>query len=263
VGITFDLSLLFGYAAGGGLIALIGTTPALIANAASFVLSAILLSNIPAARLRPTDGALVRVRDGWRALVDDPFIRRFFVGYTVVAGCAMVGESLVAIYALEVLRRGAGLSGLLAAAIPVGAILVTVASRSRGTETAKIRRASEIALLGSLAALPIFVAGADLPLILLGFAGIGALNASRIPAIEVAVLRLDDRMRGPSFSIIQGFVLGSQAMCAALGGLVARTVGVRQAIVISLIISATVGLWGTLRPPHEIRHAVRTTTTPR
>jgi len=81
----------------------------------------------------------VRVRDGWFGLVDDPFVRRFFTGYMWVGACAVVGESLVAVYAIEVLRRDASTSGLLAAAIPAGAILGTILGRSSGDDTHKLR----------------------------------------------------------------------------------------------------------------------------
>jgi predicted MFS family arabinose efflux permease len=259
--ITFDSSVLFGYAVGGGLLAVTGARAALLLNACSFLLSATLLSGIAAAKRSPDPGPPVRVRDGWFALVDDPFIRRFFVGYLYVGACAVVGESLVALYALDVLHRQAGISGLLAAAIPAGAILATVLARTESDDTSKLRRASEIALIGSFIGIATFMAAPGIPLILLAFAAIGALNASRIPANEVTVLRLEDRMRAPTFAVLNGFLLGSQAIAAGLGGLVARSIGVRQTIVLSLAISGVVGLWGTLRPPHEIRHRIRSATT--
>jgi hypothetical protein len=202
------------------------------------------------------------VRDGWFALVDDPFIRRFFVGYMYVGACAVVAESLVALYALKVLHDEAGVSGLLAAAIPLGAIVATVAARTRADDVAKVRRASEVALLGSIAGIAVFVTAPGLPVILLGFAAVGALNASRVPANEVAVLRLEDRMRAPTFAVLNGFLLGSQAIAAALGGLIASAIGVRKTIVVALVVSAVVGLWGTLKPPHEIRHRIGSTTRP-
>lgn len=261
--ITFDMSVLFGYAIGGGLLTFVGARPALFMNACSFLISAALLSRIPAARRSPPDGPPVRVRDGWHALVDDPFIRRFFVGYLYVGACAVVGESLVVLYAIQVLQRDAGTSGLLAAAIPLGAIFATVLARAHGDDTAKMRRASEVAFLGSVVGIAAFFVAPGLPAILIGFAAIGSLNASRIPANEVTVLRLEDRMRAPTFAVLNGFLLGSQALAAGLGGLVARSIGVRQTIVISLVISGIVGLWGTLRPPHEIRHRIGMSTTPR
>lgn len=261
--ITFDSAVMLGYAVGGGLIALVGATTALALNACSFVVSAALLSQISAARHSPDGGIPVRISDGWHSLVDDPFIRRFFVGYLYVGACAVVAESLVALYAIQVLHRAAGISGLLAAAIPAGAILATIIARSHGDDTAKLRRASEVALLGAVIGLAFFVTGPGIPMILIGFAAVGALNASRVPANEVTVLRLDDRMRGPTFAVLNGFLLGSQAIAAGLGGLLARSIGVRQTIVVSLVIAGVVGLWGTLRPPHEIRHRTRSTTTPR
>jgi MFS family permease len=203
------------------------------------------------------------VRDGWRTIVDDPFIRRFFVSYTIVGACAVVGESLVALYALQVLIEDAGASGLLAAAIPVGAIVAAVLARSRSDDTGKLRRASAVAFLGSVCGIAVFASAPEIPVVLLGFAAIGALNASRIPANEVSVIRMDDRVRGPAITVLNGFMLGGQAIAAGLGGLIARSIGVRQTIVLSLAVSAVVGAWGTLRPPHELRHARRSTTTPR
>lgn len=261
--VTFDMSVLFGYAAGGGLLAVVGARPALLMNAGSFLISATLLNRIAAARETPAIGVPVRVRDGWHALVDDPLIRRFFVGYTVVGACAVVGESLVALYALQVLARDAGVSGLLAAALPVGAILGTILARTHGDDADKLRRSSELALLGSLVGLCIFVTAPRVPIILIGFMGVGALNASRVPGTEVAALRLEDRMRAPTFAVLNGFLLGSQAIAAGLGGLLARSIGVRQTIVVSLLVSTTVGVWGIVRPAHEIRHRIRSSTPPR
>ena len=80
---------------------------------------------------------------------------------------------------------------------------------------------------------------------------------------EVAVIRMDDRVRGPAIAVLNGFMLGGQAIAAGFGGLIARSIGVRQTIVFSLLVSTVVGAWGTLRPPHEMRHAMRTSMTPR
>ena len=56
VSITFDMSVLFGYAVGGGMIALVGARTALMLNAISFLLSAMLLLGINAARNKPIEG---------------------------------------------------------------------------------------------------------------------------------------------------------------------------------------------------------------
>jgi MFS family permease len=257
--ITFDLSVLGGYAAGGLLLTFIGPRTALLINSMSFVISALLLVRIAVARLPIERGAEIRVRDGWRAVVDDPFVRRFFVTFTFTGACAVVAESLVAVYALQVLNDSASVSGLLATAIPIGAIGATVFARPRGgSDTSKLRRASLIALVGAVVGMILFASAPDLPLVLLAFAAVGALNASRVPANEVAVIRMEDRVRGPAITVMNGFVLGSQALAAATGGLIARAIGVRQTIIVSLIVAAAIGVWGTLSPPHELRHARRT-----
>lgn len=260
--ITFDMSVLFGYAAGGVLIAVVGARTAVLINALSFLVSLALLIRIPSSRRNPVEGTPIGLRDAWRALIDDPFVRRLFVGYTFVGACAVVGESLVAVYGLKVLTSAASTTGLLAAAIPAGAIVATILSRGGGTDTDKLRRSSEVALLGSLVGFAAFVTAPGMPAILIGFAGIGALNASRVPGNEVAALRLDDGVRVPAFAVINGFLLGSQALAAAGGGVLARVIGVRQMIVVSLVVAGIVGLWGTLRPPHELRHSIKSSTTP-
>jgi hypothetical protein len=56
---------------------------------------------------------------------------------------------------------------------------------------------------------------------------------------------------------MNGFVLGSQAVAAAAGGLLARSIGVRQTIVLSLVLSSLIGAWGFVVPPYEPRHAAR------
>jgi len=261
VSITFDSSVLFGYAVGGALIAAVGAQTALFMNASSFIISALLLLRIPSAHRNPIEGPPVRVRDGWHSLVDDPFVRRFFTAFMWVGACAVVGESIVALYAIDELHREAAVSGLLAAAIPLGGIIGTVLGRSHGDHSAKLRVASVVALVGSVIGVAVFAVGPSMPGILIGFAAIGALNASRVPANEVAVVRLDDRVRVPTFAVLNGFLLGSQAIAAALGGLIARSIGVRETILLSLVISGIVGIWGSVRPPHEIRHRVGTTTT--
>jgi predicted MFS family arabinose efflux permease len=261
--VTFDGAVLFGYAAGGGLIASVGARPALLINAASFLVSALLLNYIPAARQRGSETDHPTVRDAWNAVFDDPFVRRFVTSFTVVGSAAVVAESLVAIYAIEELHSEAGVSGLLAAAIPVGAIAATVIGRSGGDDRAKLRVASAVALVGAIAGIIGFAIGPSLPLVLAPFAAVGALNASRVPANEVAGLRLEDRMRAPANSVINGFLLGSQAVAAAGGGLLAKLIGIRSTIVFALVLAGLVGAWGVLRPPHEIRHRVGVPTTQR
>jgi predicted MFS family arabinose efflux permease len=255
--ITFDTSVLFGYAVGGALVALVGTHGTLLINSLSFVVSALLLLRIPTVNApNIPEGMTVTLQDGWRALIDEPYVRRFFLSFTVVGACAVAAESLVAVYGLDELGIGPTQTGLLAAAMPAGAILAVVFARSRGTDAAKLRRAADMVAVGSVTAMFMFAIGPAMPVILIGFAAVGLLNASRVPANEVAVLRIDDAVRIPAFSILDGFLLGSQALAAALGGLFAREVGLRPTLVAAMAIAVVAGATSIMKPPREPpRHA--------
>jgi predicted MFS family arabinose efflux permease len=255
--LTFELGLLVGYAAGGGLASAFGPKTALLINASSFVASALLLRRMSVGRSAAAADAPTRVKDGWRAVTNDPFVRRFLLTYGVIGASAIVGEALVVPYAVDELNGGPGQAGLLAAAIPCGAIVATVLTRSRGTDTEKLRRASVVALAGAVVAIVFFTMGPPLPTVLIAFAAVGAMLASRVPANEVSGLRIPDRVRGSAFTIIQGFLLGGQAVAAAIGGVLARWIGIRQTLVAFLVIAALVSVWGSTLPPTESRHATR------
>ena len=254
--LTFELGLLVGYAAGGGLASAFGPKTALLINASSFIASALLLRRMSVGRTAAAD-APTKVKDGWRAVTSDPFVRRFLLTYGVIGASAIVGEALVVPYAVDELNGGPGQAGLLAAAIPCGAIIATVLTRSRGTDTDKLRRASVVALAGAVVAILFFTIGPPLPTVLIAFAAVGAMLASRVPANEVSGLRIPDRVRGSAFTIIQGFLLGGQALAAAVGGVLARWIGIRETLVAFLVIAALVSVWGSTLPPTESRHAAR------
>jgi predicted MFS family arabinose efflux permease len=257
--LTFELGLLVGYAAGGGLASAFGPRTALLINACSFIVSALLLRqmSVGSASAAADDEPPPRVKDGWRVVAGDPFVRRFLLTYGVIGACAIVGEALVVPYAVNELDGGPGQAGLLAAAIPCGAIVATILSRSRGNDTKKLRRASLVALVGAVTAIVFFAMGPSSPLVLVPFAAVGAMLASRVPANEVAGLRIPDRVRGSAFMIIQGFLLGGRAAAAALGGVLARWIGIRSTLVLFLGVAALVSAWGSTLPPFEGRHATR------
>jgi predicted MFS family arabinose efflux permease len=254
--ITFQASVLVGYAAGGGLAATIGPRAALLVNAASFALSAAMFARMRVGRDRPLPEARpIRLGDGWRAIVEDPYVRRFLVTCTAVGSCTVVGQSLVAVYAPDEFGAGPSTVGVLAAAMPLGAIAATVVSRGSGSDTRQLERASVVALVGALAGGLLFVVGTSLAIAFAGFAMIGVANASVVPGNEVAVLRLPDRCRATAISIVQGFMMGSQALAAALGGLIARSAGARTTIASALAAATVVSAWGALLPPRQLRHA--------
>src|SRR5581483_3339044 len=108
--------------------------------------------------------------------------------------------------------------------------------------------------IGSAAAAILFALGPDWPWAIACFAAVGVFNSSIVPANEVTNLRLDERNRAASFSILVGAIVGSQALGAAIGGIAARAWGVRQAVLAAMVLAWLVSTTALLRVPRG-RHA--------
>ncbi len=65
---------------------------------------------------------------------------------------------------------------------------------------------------------------------------------SSIPANAAAGRRVPDEVRSSTFAILQGFVLGSQALGALLGGVAADIWGVRETVVVAAAATALSGV---------------------
>jgi hypothetical protein len=259
--LTFEAMLLVGYLSGGGLSALLSPEGALALNAATFVASAAVLLGMRAGR---TPAASVEeptgVRAGLRAVFGEPFVRRYTISYSIVGACAIVGEALAAAYAREELvsptaddvsRTVAGLAGLLAAAVPLGVIVATLALPKRADDTGAMRLAGTVALIGTLGALVGFLLDPSMPFVLLPYAMLGVVFASRIPGNQVAGLRIPDPVRASAFGILNGLMMTAMGLAALLGGALGDRIGVRMACVAFLAVGTAVALQAAVAPPRD------------
>jgi len=260
--LTGELMLLVGFLGGGSLSALISPQGAVLVNAATFLLSALVLVRLRLGREAAADAEdRPGVRAGLRAVFGEPFVRRFTVSYTVAGACAIVGEALAASFASEELVGGysaadaetatAALAGVLTAAVPVGVILTTLVLPKGRDDTASMRIAGVVATIGSVAAIALFLLDPGMPAVLLPFAALGIVFASRIPANQVAGLRIPDAVRASAFGILAGLMLASQGLAALLGGVVADQIGVRMACVAFLVVGTMVSVYSAVAPPRE------------
>jgi MFS family permease len=264
--ITGELMLLVGFLAGGGLAALISPEGAILVNSASFVLSALVLLRLRLGR----EGAAGEVRPGLRAglrvVFGDPFVRRFTLAYTLAGACAIVGEALAASYAAEELvgrysaaraeTMTAAFAGLLTAAVPVGVIVTAVLMPKGADDTSSMRIAGIVAVVGSVAAMALFILDLPMPLVLLAYAALGTIFASRIPANQVAGLRIPDEVRASAFGVLAGIMLAAQGLAALLGGVAADRIGVRMACIVFLVPAIGVSLYSAISPPREASTSV-------
>ena len=234
--ITYQAVLVLGYMAGGGLVALVGARAALMINAATFLLSGLLLLALREGRAsRPDSRMGASLREAVRMLTGDPFLRRAAILTTTASGAAIVGEALVAVYVREHLRTGTGSVGLLAAMVPIGTIIASASVPRHGEIPRLLRASAVVVVLGGTGAAIGFLLEPGIVGSALSYASLGAVFAVVIPAYSFVGPRLPAHIRGTAFSVLQGTLLGGQALGALVGGALAAVVGAPAATGFALL----------------------------
>lgn len=260
-GISVQSSLVLGYAIGGLLLTVVEPEAAIAINAASFLVSAIVLLGLrhtAAARPAGVRSTVKRsLGDGATALFGDRMVRRALVIVSVTGALGTVDEALVVPYAARI-GLGEGALGLLAAAVPVGALLATAAI-STGTRDHHVllRNAAWCATLTAALAAPLFWFEASGAMAFLAFTVAGGIFAVSIPTNIVIGMRLGRDTRASAMGIAVGLLMGSQALGAAVGGFAASVVGPPRAIAGALTAAVAFGLWSALTTPTEAKHLMR------
>jgi MFS family permease len=246
--ITDQVALLLGYVAGGGLTALLGARGALLANASTFLLSALLVARVAAGRQRPglAARAVDSLRAGLDAILTDRRVRIVAACCCAISGITMAAESLAVAYADEVLGRGdGGQAGFLAAAVPVGTILVSTIVPFRPDHRGAIARIGIVGVATALGAAALFAVDLGTPWVLGAFAAVGGVFATGIYANTVFGAALPEASRASSFGVLQALFTATQALGAVAGGIGAELIGVRETCVVALVASGSVAvvLW--------------------
>jgi len=229
-GITEDVSVAAGYLAGGALVALLGAHAALLCNAASFALSALLLARLPSAapaRVAAQPGGLSAAA---RALLADPVVVR---AAGLVTAAMLAATGLVAMSAplvIRELRRGPGAVGVLVAVAMVVSMVMTAVVIEDRPAAVLLRRAAGLAagggavVVGSFALLATGV-GNRAVLVSLGFTGAGLLLAVLGPANVVVGPRLPGHVRAAGLSLLMGVLAATEALSASVAGALAIHIG--------------------------------------
>lgn len=256
-GISVQASIVVGNALGGLLLVLVGARGALAINAASFLVSAILVLGLRGTLAAAPVGAHASVAGSLRAgaanLFGDRMTRRALAIISITGALGTVDEALVVPYA-DHIGLPHGLFGILAAAVPIGTLLGTaVIARSTDHRTL-LRSASICAVVTSAAAAPLFWFEVGGPGTFVAFVISGGMFAVSIPTNVVIGTRLLRETRASAMGIAVGVLMGSQALGAALGGVAASIVGPPRAIAGALALATGFGLWATATTPFEAKH---------
>ncbi len=246
-----QIGLLAGYALGGALVGWIGARGALGVNAASFIVSALLLLRMSPDRPISGRPEIIRVREAIAVIRADRVIVHSMFGFCSLAMFAMAIEAQVAPFGQGELDMPDSQVGILAAMVTIGGIVGTYLMRIRGHDLRLARLTGLSGLIGGLVSLIALSFEPSVALAYVAYLGVGVVFLAAIPANAAFGRRIPDDVRSSTFAIIQGFVLGSQALGALLGGVAANLWGVRETVVVAAAASALSGILVLLSVPRR------------
>jgi MFS family permease len=247
---------------GGLLVQLVGASRSLLADAASYLCSAVLLSALPrreAARTERSDESIrASIAAGLRFVFDHPLMRPCVISATVINFSCGAVMALTPVFLVRTLHCSPALVGLLVAAEGLGGVIgaaLTPRLQSRyGSATAVL--AAAVALPLVIAIMPAAFPGAGLLLFAFGNAGLALCAVvtsilARTHRHTVTPAELLPRVMATVRFISWGVIpLGALAAGAA-----AALSGTRSALVLTAVVAlaAPVGTWSSaLRTQREL-----------
>ena len=226
-------AMVLGFAGGGALVAAIGTSGVLLADAGTFLLSATLVWWLVRPRPVPESDEPVVARTWWSDLVRGAGLvwfdlrLRALVLFACASGFYIVGEALAVPYA-DALGGGAITVGFMFAAYAAGAAagMLLVARLPLPT---RLRLLLPLAL-GSCVPLVVCFTDPHLVLVVLLFVASGAGSAYQVIASTSFVLGVPDERRGQAFGLAITSLRVAQGLGVTLAGLAAEVVAPHQVV---------------------------------
>lgn len=244
--ITHQAGQIAGFVVGGGVVAAFGSSKALLLDAGTFAVSALLLwigvkERPPAAeRSSGVPDVLGSLAAGARIVFGNPQLRAIVVMAWLCAFYA-VPEGLGAPYVDE-WGGGDRLVGVFLAAMPVGAIIgMTVIGRF----VAPARRYQLMRLLALLSCAPLMVTAAfpGVGATLTVLAVVGFASAYQLPANAAFVRIVPDSGRGQAFGLVQAGINVFQGLAIVAAGAAAQVLQPQLVVAISGAVGTCVALW--------------------
>lgn len=241
--VTYQFSLILGYAAGGGLVAAIGPRTAVLVNTMTFLASGLIIAGMRRGeRSHASARVATQLKAAFKTLSGDPFLRRAAMLATLAASGATIAEALITVY---VKQHGGGAVqiGVLAASVAVGTIIAGAVVPTSGEHPHLLKVSAAVVIIGCALSLPLFLMQPQGFAAIPAYAAIGVIFAVVIPANTVVGSRLPKDIRASAFGLMQGLLLGGQALAAIGGGVLAVAVGPARASAIGVAVALAYGLF--------------------
>ncbi len=243
-GITTNTVMLLGLAGAGLLVAAVGSGAALRIDAATFVVSALLIQFAVRPRPLPDRTDHTSWLAGLRYIRQSARVRTL-LWLSWLVGLAVVPEGLAAPLAAQ-LGAGKGAVGWLLAADPFGYVIgAFLLSRFLPTELRQ--RLLGVLATASVAVLVVFVLSPSLPCALLLLAIAGATGAYQITVAATFTSWVPDGVRGSAFGVARTGLRVAQGVGVAAGGALAQAIGsARDAIVVAGLVGVALAVPATM-----------------
>ncbi len=240
-----------GASAAGGLIAWAGTTPAFLANAASFTFSAAMLTrlSIPHREGPPRTGGLGAwlddAREGLAYARRDPFVARLVPVQALTSLAVGATSALLVVLATRHLHLAAGGFGWLIAAIGVGALLGPFLSNwLTGGRYLDVRLLFVPYLIRGVGDVALgLVVGLPWALLILFIYGLNT-STGMVASNTILQTVIPDRVRGRVFTLLDVTWAAMRLLSLAVGGLLADRVGISAIYVAGGMLLTLAGVLG-------------------
>ena len=258
--VTFQTAQAFGLALGGTLLLLIGPEAALIMNAATFGISAVLLFGMQAGRQPPPpEPPITRTRNAFQLMTRRGLLRQMLFFFLLLALADAAISALLPVFLRSSDVNPIVMACLIAAAPLVGAFCGTVVPRE-GSPTHLMRISCTVTILAASPAAVLFALagwGHSVTMVVLTLAAViayGVTIAADIPTMTGSMMIVPDHLRAPFVSIVQPGLMGVQAFGALAAGAVATLLPTTSTMGLALVIPVAYSSWVLLRtlPPSAI-----------
>ena len=232
-----------GFVAGGALVVAVGVRGALLADAATFAVSAAVLLLVIRARPHPTRTAedttslLTEAVAGARLVAGSPRLRRL-LAWGVLSACAVIAPEGLAVAVTREQGGGALAAGLLTAAVPAGFLVGSAALLRVRTE----RRERLFPLLMLVACVPLMITPFvdSLAVIAALWVVAGAGNALQLIANAAYVKAVPPHLRGRAFGVAGSALMAIQGVALLGAGALAEVTEPRVPVAVGALIGLAV-----------------------
>ena len=240
---SFHGGRLIGPALAGLLIAVVGTGPVFLINAATFGATVLSLTRMRVRELRAMPRASRekgQVREGLRYVRGRPDIMLVMAIVGMVGMFGLNFQMTTALMATSVYDKGAGQYGLLGSIMAIGSLAGALLAARRAYPRLRL-------LVGAAAAFGVFAtASALMPtyeLFAISLIPVGLSSLTLMTAANTRVqLSTDPEMRGRVMALYMAIFMGGTPIGAPLVGVVGETMGARYTILIGGVVSLVVAV---------------------